>query len=264
MVVLLTGGTSGIGLAAAEKFASRGWKVYELSRREASSAAGGVHLRADLADRGSLEAAVAEVLRREGRIDALVNNAGMGIFGAAETTAESAMRRQFEVNFFGTVNLTQLVLPIMRGQGGGRIVNIASCAAFFPLPFQSFYSAAKAALVAWSRALSGEVAPFKIGVTVICPGDIKTGFTAARVSGRMKGGSGAALYDKAERHALDKAAESEQRGLDPEIVAEEIVRFAERKGPLVAIPGWQYALLDRLARLLPRTLVSRLIAKLYI
>lgn len=268
MVALLTGGTSGIGRSAAELFAAKGWKVYELSRREAESTDSIVHLRGDLADADSLKTAVDEVLRREGRIDALVNNAGMGVFGAAETADMAAVRRQFEVNFFGAVTLVQLVLPIMRAQRQGRIVNVASCAAFFPLPYQSFYSATKAALVNWTRAVDGEVAPFGVRLCAICPGDVKTGFTDARISGDRSRTSAGDIYENAEKQALSKASESERRGQSPEVVACEIVRFAGKfaggRPPLVAIPGWQYAWLDRLSRLLPRTWVSRLIAKFYI
>lgn len=270
--VLITGGTSGIGRSAVTLFLKRGWRVFELSRRATTDLEGVRHLSADIADPDSVRKAVETVLSESGRIDALVNNAGSGIFGAAETTDPESFRRQFEVNFFGAVNLTQLVLPVMRNAGRGNIVNVASLAAFFPLPYQSFYSATKAALVTWSRALAGEVEPLGIRVACVCPGDVRTGFTAARQVGDSPSKNGDSpsadaqnAYENAQKRALGKVEKSENGGLSPEIIAREIVEFAEsRRPPLVAIPGIGYAWLDRLARLLPRTLVSRLIAKLYI
>ena len=261
-VVLLTGGTSGIGSAAVKRFRDSGWRVYEISRR----AAGGdgtpeiTHIQGDLTKIETLKAAVERVVEAEGRIDALVNNAGFGIFGAAETTNMDDVRRQFEVNFFGTVALTQLVLPIMRRQGGGRIINVASCAAFFPLPYQSYYSATKAALLTWARAMAGEVRQFGVEVVTICPGDINTEFGKARIIGGERTAE--------EARALQKAEASEKGGMAPVVVAKEIVRFANcnvvKRVPLVAIPGLKYAWLDRAARLLPRTWVSRLIEKWYV
>ena len=138
------------------------------------------HLQADVTDETQVNAAVAEILRREGRIDILINNAGFGISGAVEFTPPQEARRQFDVNFFGMVNMNRAVLPVMRQQGGGRIVNMSSVAAPIAIPFQAYYSASKAAVRTYSLALASEVRPFGIEVCVIMPGDISTGFTAAR------------------------------------------------------------------------------------
>lgn len=179
-VAVITGGSSGIGLHAARALRGRGLKVYELSRRAENAEPGVMHLQADVTDEAQVDAAVAEVLHREGRIDILINNAGFGISGAIEFTPTQEARRQFDVNFFGMVNMNRAVLPVMRQQGGGRIVNMSSVAAPIAIPFQAYYSASKAAVRTYSLALASEVRPFGIEVCVIMPGDIATGFTAAR------------------------------------------------------------------------------------
>ena len=257
--VLITGGTSGIGKTAAEGFLKRGWRVFEFSRR-AQGLSGTRHFSVDLGDADAISAQVDQVVSEAGRLDALVNNAGCGIFGAAESASEAEIRRQFEVNFFGAVTLTRKVLPIMRAQGGGNIVNIASLAAMFPLPYQSYYSATKAAMMAWSRALGSEVKAFGIKVVSICPGDIRTGFTAARKFDSDE----KSVYFSAETQALMRAERSERGGMSEGCVADEIIRFAAGGAcPSVAIPGIGYAWLDRLARHLPRTWLDRLIARFY-
>ena len=113
-VAVITGGSSGIGLHAARALRSRGLNVYELSRRAENAEPGVTHLQADVTDEAQVDAAVAEVLRREGRIDILINNAGFGISGAIEFTPTQEARRQFDVNFFGMMNINRAVLPVMR------------------------------------------------------------------------------------------------------------------------------------------------------
>ena len=151
-VAVITGGSSGIGLNAARALRDRGLNVYELSRRAENAEPGVTHLQADVTDETQVNAAVAEILRREGRIDILINNAGFGISGAIEFTPPQEARRQFDVNFFGMVNMNRAVLPVMRQQGGGRIVNMSSVAAPIAIPFQAYYSASKAAVRSHSQA----------------------------------------------------------------------------------------------------------------
>ena len=178
-VVIITGGSSGIGLCTAAALRDRGCKVYELSRRD-SEVEGITHLRCDITDEEQIKAAVAQVLDENGRIDILINNAGFGISGAVEFTETSDVQRLFDVNFFGMVRMNRAILPLMREQGHGRIVNLSSVAAPVPIPFQTYYSAGKAAVNSYTMALSNEVKPFGITVAAVMPGDIKTGFTAAR------------------------------------------------------------------------------------
>ena len=176
---IVTGGTSGLGLAAAQTLAAKGLRVYALSRHGAP-VPGVTSLACDITDADAVERTVAAIEAEAGRIDLVVNNAGFGISGAVECTAPEKARRLFDVDFFGVVNVNHAVLPRMRRAGGGRIVHVSSVAAPVAIPFQAYYSAAKAAINAYSSALRCEVAPFGIDVCAVMPGDLKTGFTAAR------------------------------------------------------------------------------------
>ena len=177
-VILVTGASSGIGFDAAVALAKQGHRVYAAARRvermEPLKAFGVVPLRMDVTDDASMEACVRTVLEAEGRIDALVNNAGYGYFGAIENVPLEEARRQLEVNVFGLARLCQLVLPSMRAQGSGRIVNISSVAGKAVLYFGGWYHVSKFSVEALSDALRMELKPFGIDVSMIEPGGIKT------------------------------------------------------------------------------------------
>ena len=177
-VILITGASSGIGFDAAEAFARQGHRVYAAARRlermEPLKALGVVPLRMDVTDEASMAEGVRTVLEAEGRIDALVNNAGYGYFGAIENVPLEDARRQLEVNVFGLARLCQLVLPAMREQGSGRIVNISSVAGKAVLYFGGWYHVSKYSVEALSDALRMEVKPFGIDVSLIEPGGIRT------------------------------------------------------------------------------------------
>ena len=249
-VAIVTGGSSGIGAAALAMFRAKGWNAISFSRRE------GV----DATDRAALSAAVEKTVSDFGRIDAIVNNAGSGIFGASERADAGEVGRLFDLNFNAALALSSLAIPHMRRRGCGRIINVASAAAIFPLPFQSVYSASKAALLAWTRALDWEVRRFGIRATAVCPGDVRTGFTAARTPSL----DGDDEYGGAIAKALAKANAAENGGQDPSVAARAIVRAATcRNPPLVVVPGAGYAWLDRLSRLLPRAWVSAAVGRIY-
>ncbi|HOW90006.1 MAG TPA: oxidoreductase [Elusimicrobiales bacterium] len=177
-VVLITGASSGIGKAAARLLLEKGFRVYAGARRldklKELEALGGTALRLDVSDEVSLASAVRSVLEREGRIDALVNNAGYGANGAVEDIPVEDARKQFEVNLFGLARLTQLVLPGMRSRGAGRIINISSIAGRLSMPLGGWYNASKHALEAYSDALRVEVRRYGIKVVLIEPGAIRT------------------------------------------------------------------------------------------
>ena len=180
-VVLVTGASSGIGLACATHLAGRGYRVYGTSRRPGAGQAGSLAmLAADVTDDGSVEQAVATVLDREGRLDIVVNNAGMGIAGPVENTSIEQAKWQLEVNFFGAFRVCRAALPAMRKQGSGYIVNIGSIGGLIAIPYQAMYSASKFALEGMSEALRMEVRPFGVRVVIIEPGDHKTGITQNR------------------------------------------------------------------------------------
>ena len=185
-IILITGASSGIGFDAAQTLARQGHKVYAAARRtelmQPLKADGITPLSLDVTDEESMQQCVQAVLDKEGRIDVLVNNAGYGWFGAIETTPMEEARRQQEVNVFGLARMCQLVLPAMRRQGSGRIINTASIAGKIVLLYGGWYNVSKFSVEALSDALRMEVKSFGIDVSIIEPGGIKTdwGIIAAR------------------------------------------------------------------------------------
>lgn len=185
-VILLTGASSGIGYDTAETLAKQGHKVYAAARRlermEPLKEYGVKPLLMDVTNEESMKQGVEAVLQAEGRIDVLINNAGYGYFGAIENVSLEEARRQVEVNVFGLARLTQLVLPIMRAQGSGRIINTSSIAGKMVIYLGGWYNVTKYAVEAFTDALRMEVKPFGIDVVKIEPGSIKTdwGIIAAK------------------------------------------------------------------------------------
>ena len=185
-IILITGASSGIGYDAAETLAKQGHRVYAAARRvecmEPLKEFGVNILKMDVTDEASMKQGVEAVFQAEGRIDVLVNNAGYGYFGAIENVSLEEARRQVEVNVFGLARLTQLVLPIMRTQGSGRIINTSSIAGKMVIYLGGWYNVTKYAVEAFSDALRMEVKPFGIDVVKIEPGSIKTdwGIIAAK------------------------------------------------------------------------------------
>ena len=241
---IVTGGTSGLGLAAAQRLAEKGLRVYALSRHGAP-VPGVTSLACDITDADAVERTVAAIEAEAGRIDLVVNNAGF---------------RLFDVDFFGVVNVNHAVLPRMRRAGGGRIVHVSSVAAPVAIPFQAYYSAAKAAINAYSSALRCEVAPFGIDVCAVMPGDLKTGFTAAR----EKNVRGDTEYGGRISRSVSRMEHDEQTGMPPEKAAAFLCRVALRRRtkPLYAI-GPQYSAAVLLSRLLPCRLGSWIVSRLY-
>ena len=257
-VLLITGASGGIGKATALLFASRGYRVYGLSRSPYDS--GPVqHIPADVTKPDTVAAAVEQVLSREGRIDLLICNAGFGISGPVEFTSLESAHRQFDVNFFGAMTCIQTVLPHMRQQGYGRILCVSSVAAVLSIPFQSFYSAAKAALNALVLALANEVRPHNIQVAALMPGDIRTGFTAAREKSLEGAQAYPALIPSVARMEQDEA-----NGMDPGVIARRLYQLS-RKGRLKPLysAGLQYQLFVLLQKLLPCRLINWLVGRLY-
>jgi NAD(P)-dependent dehydrogenase (short-subunit alcohol dehydrogenase family) len=180
-VVLITGASSGIGQAAAKLFAERGWRVAATMRDPSANAALTQHLGLerlplDVTDASSVTAAVAATLEAFGRIDVVVNNAGYGLFGPFETASEEQIGRQFATNVGGVFTVTRAVLPAMRRQGSGTIINVASLAGLIALPFFSLYNATKFAIVGFTESLSYELAPLGIRAKFIAPGGVATEF----------------------------------------------------------------------------------------
>lgn len=258
-VCVITGGTSGIGRCTAQAMLARGYTVYELSRR-AEGVAGMQHIVADVTKEETLAAAVAQILQREDHIDVLINNAGFGISGAAELTESSASHAQLELNVFGMDNVTRAVLPIMRAQGGGRIVCMSSIAGIVPIPFQLWYSVSKAAVIAYVLALQNEVRPFNISVCAIMPGDIASGFTDAR----HKSAAGDDVYSGRIERSVTVMERDERTGMTPEFAGNFVAKYALKKHsrPLVAM-GAAYKGAAVLAKLLPRQTSNWIVGRIY-
>ena len=198
-IILITGASSGIGFDAAQTLAQQGHKVYAAARRvelmEPLKAYGVQVLRMDVTDEASMVQGVEAVIQAEGRIDVLINNAGYGYFGALENVALEEARRQLEVNVFGLARLTQLVLPYMRKQGSGRIVNTSSIAGKMVFYLGGWYNVTKYSVEAFSDALRMETKPYGIDVVMVEPGAIKTdwGPIAAR---HLKESSAGTVYEE--------------------------------------------------------------------
>ncbi len=258
-IAIVTGGTSGIGLATANALRDSGARVYVLSRRKADLP-GLEHMICDVSDEAAVRETVKEIVAREGRIDILVNNAGFGISGAAEFTENADAKKLMDVNLFGAVNMTKAALAPMRAQGRGRIVNISSVAAPLPIPFQAWYSVSKAAISAYSVAVFNEVKQFGVSVCAIMPGDIHTGFTAAR----EKSAAGDDVYAGRIARSVAKMERDEETGMDPAVAGRYIAKIARKKRvkPLYAI-GLEYKFFVLLSRILPIRTIGWLLGLLY-
>jgi NAD(P)-dependent dehydrogenase (short-subunit alcohol dehydrogenase family) len=235
-VALITGASGGIGGETAKLLAIEGWTVYAGARKPddlAELARQGLQsLALDVTDDASMRAAVATILSETGRLDLLVNNAGHGLYGPLEELAMDDLRRQFETNVIGLVRMTQLVLPAMRRQGAGRIVNIGSVGGVVTTPMGSAYHATKFALEAISDVLRVEVAPFGIDVILVQPTGVRTGFFEKILDSMPKTGPGSPYAAQKESFATAMAAVEHSAGvLTPEAVARVIVRAAADQRP---------------------------------
>lgn len=182
-VVLITGASSGIGKDIAEYLVEKGFVVYGVSRRDVADAKFH-HVKADVCDHARMVEVFEQIISEQGRLDVVVNNAGMGIGGAVEDTPKHLVEKIFSVNVLALMDICSLAVNYLR-ESRGKIINIGSVAGVVPIPFQSYYSATKAAAESFSLALANEVRDFGIGVCCVRPGDTKTGFTAARIKTKI-------------------------------------------------------------------------------
>ncbi len=262
-VILVTGVSSGFGKETAALLAEKGHRVYGTLRKTGEEHGKVKIIRMDLTDHGSIRDAVRKIVENEGRIDVLVNNAGMHIGGPAETTPLENVKLLIDTNFIGLVALTREVLPAMRKQGTGRIINISSIAGLMGLPFQSFYSAGKHAIEGFSESLRMEVKRFGIKVVVIEPGDFHTNCT----SNRRKYLTPVPPGDPWE-HFSDSLAvieKDEAGGRDPVILARKIARIVDSRNPShrYIVASFEQRLAFLLKRLLPDKLFMSILAGHY-
>jgi NAD(P)-dependent dehydrogenase (short-subunit alcohol dehydrogenase family) len=258
-VTLVTGASSGIGACCADFLARNGYIVYGASR-SATAGEGVAPLRMDVTSDASVHEACQQVLEREGRLDVLINSAGIAIAGSVEDTSIEEARLQFEANFFGVLRVCRAALPVMRQQGRGYIVNIGSIGGLIGIPYQGMYSASKFALEGLTECLRMEVRDFGIRVVLIEPGDHRTALTANR---RVLA-SGSAYRTRFER-AVGRMAADEQRGPLPDEIARLVHRAICAENPPLRYtvgPRSQRAAVW-LKRLAPYRVVERVVADYY-
>ena len=228
-VILVTGVSSGIGKAIATHLANRGFRVFGTQRKPTNGeqVPNLTVLPLDVRDPQSVQSCVDAVLQQAGRIDALVNNAGYALIGASEETTIEEAQQLFDTNFFGVLRMTRAVLPILRRQGFGRIVNIGSVAGFLPTPYQAIYSASKHALEGYSESLDYEVRQFGIRVSVIEPGFIRTNLTL----NSQFAGNALAVYAGERSHVDDALRKEIANGDDPLKVAGIVLEALTSRSP---------------------------------
>ncbi len=252
-VIFITGISSGFGKQTARLLAENGHTVYGTIRKKAVSDTPVHYLKMDLTDIESIKAAVSAVIEKEGRIDVLINNAGMHSGGPVETSPIENINLQMETNFTGMVNVIREVLPTMRKQGGGTIINFSSIGGLMGLPFQAFYSASKFAIEGLSEALRMEVKRFNINVVIINPGDFHTSNSSNRRNYLAPTGE-SDPYKEQFQTTLAIIEEDESKGWAPEVLAKRIVRIAECKNPRqrYIIGSFEQKLAVSLKYILPR------------
>jgi NAD(P)-dependent dehydrogenase (short-subunit alcohol dehydrogenase family) len=261
----VTGASAGIGEATARALLAAGYRVFagarRLDRMAGLAAAGATLIKLDLTDDASIVAAVNTIKNEAGRIDVLVNNAGYGSYGALEDVPLDEGRRQFEVNVFGLARLCQLVLPMMRAQKSGKIINVTSIGGKIWEPLGAWYHATKFAVEGLSDCLRVEAAPFGVDVIVIEPGAIRTEWAGIARDGLLQMSGGSAYAELAKRHARMLAtADTSSLASPPEVVARTIVRAVTARRPKTryATGGGARTILF-LRKILPDRMFDRLI-----
>lgn len=230
-VVLITGGSSGIGKSIGEFLHHKGFVVYGTSRNPEKVVNAIFPLIAlDVRDVDSINKAVAKVIAISGRLDVVINNAGVGITGPLEEIPTSEIKNNFETNLFGPIEVMKAVLPQMRAQQSGLIINITSIAGYMGLPYRSVYSASKGALELITEALRMEVKPFGIQITNVAPGDFATNIAAGRFHAPLLKGS---AYEKTYGETLKTMDEHVNSGSNPNEMAEAVYKIIQTKEPKI-------------------------------
>jgi short-subunit dehydrogenase len=229
-VILVTGASSGLGLATANALSAQGHTVYGTSRDiKRIQKVSFNPLQMDVTDDASVNAGIEKIIKAEGKIDVLVNNAGNGITGPLYTMPVDAAKKQFEVNFFGVVRVSSAVLPGMIEKKQGLVINIGSLAGLFGLPYQGLYSASKFAIEGYSQSLRMELQNTGVKVTVINPGDFKTDFTGSRE--KLPFSLSNEQLKKEFEAAVASMEKDESIGASPEKLAAQIVKIVGKSKP---------------------------------
>ena len=230
-VVLITGGSSGIGKSIGEFLHHKGFAVYGTSRNPDKVVHSIFPLVAlEVRDAKSIQLAVAKIIKETGHLDIVINNAGVGITGPLEEIPMEEIKNNFETNFFGPIEVMKAVLPQMRSQQSGLIINITSIAGYMGLPYRSVYSASKGALELVTEALRMEVKPFGIQITNVAPGDFATNIAAGRFHAPVTKGS---AYEKVYGDVLTTMDQHVDSGSNPNEMAEAVYRIIQEINPRI-------------------------------
>ena len=260
-IILITGASSGIGKATAVYLAQKGHIIYGTSRYPGSYPKPNSYtmLQMDVTDNESIQYAVNQIISDRNKIDVLINNAGFGIAGAMEDTSIGKAKEQFETNLFGTVRLIKSVLPIMHKQDSGLIINISSIGGLIGLPFQSMYSASKFAIEGLTESLYMELHSSNIKITMIEPGDFKTGFTEKREISKN------ANQSDAFQNTLNIIENDENSGQNPELIGKLLNQIINKSNPRLryTVGAFDQKLAVILKRLLPNCFFDWIIMKHY-
>ncbi|MFD2516300.1 SDR family oxidoreductase [Salinimicrobium flavum] len=261
-VVLITGASSGIGKAIAEFLQSKDFIVYGTSRNPEGRKTSFPLVALDVTRPESVRSAVQHVIEEAGKIDVLVNNAGIGITGPLEETPDEEIKKAFDTNYFGPVSVIKEVLPGMRRNKGGLIINITSIAGYMGLPYRGIYSASKGALELTTEAFRMELKPFNIKMTNIAPGDFATNIAAGRYHAPVVKGS---PYEQAYGNTLKLMDKHVDEGKNPHVMAEAVYKVINTPNPKVHYkvgePLQKFSV--ALKRILPDKLYERLLLKHY-
>lgn len=261
-VVVITGASGGIGYAIAKNLSSHGCRVYDLSRTiKPHTEIAGVY-QCNVNDTSKAESILDEIFKKEGKINVFINNAGFGIAGAIENAKSENIYAQVDTNLSAVMALSSVAIKYFKQSGGGNLINICSVGGIIPLPYQAAYSATKAGVDVFSRALANEVKQFKIKVTTVLPGDMKTNFTARRI---IDNDTNDEQYKKSVEKSIKKAEKEELNGGSPDIVGKVVYKILKRKNPpLRKTVGFTYKLIVFLPRIFPLKFVNWLVRKIYI
>lgn len=262
-VVLITGGSSGIGKSIGEFLQQKGFTVYGTSRNPEKVLNSVFPLVAlDVRNAESIKTAVAKIIAVTGRLDVVINNAGVGITGPLEEIPMEEIKNNFETNFFGPIEVMKAVLPQMREQKSGLIINITSIAGYMGLPYRSVYSASKGALELITEALRMEVKSFGINITNVAPGDFATNIAAGRYHAPVISGS---AYEKVYGETLSTMNEHVDAGSNPNEMAEAIYKIMQSKKPNVhyKVGAFMQKFSIVLKRVLPDTVYEKMLMDHY-
>jgi NAD(P)-dependent dehydrogenase (short-subunit alcohol dehydrogenase family) len=262
-VVLITGGSSGIGKSIGEYLTVKGFTVYGTSRNPERYAESKFPiLKLDVKKLETIQETIENIIIKEGRVDVIINNAGVGITGAIEEIPEAEIKANFDTNFFGPLNVIKAVLPQMRKQRSGLIINITSIAGYMGLPYRGIYSASKGALELITESFRMELEDFNIKMTTIAPGDFATNIAAGRYHAPLKDGS---PYKKPYGNTLELMNTHVDDGSDPIMMAQAVLKIINTKNPKIhyKVGSFMQKFSIVLKRILPDKVYEKILMKHY-